>query len=69
MMIETKEQEEGANNFVVEQKEGIKITKNTKGYNFEFRILSLNIEEMDRVHNENSAKIKEWEKRDEAVDY
>ena len=39
----------------------IKIIKNTKGYNFEFKILSLDIEEMNRVHNAIAESIKVWE--------
>lgn len=46
----------------IEQRESIKIIKNTKGYNFEFKILSLDVEEMDKTHNLIVAKIKEWEK-------
>jgi hypothetical protein len=46
---------------IVEQKEYIKISKNTKGYNFEFKILSLDVEELDEIHNKILNKIKEWE--------
>ena len=43
------------------QQPSIKIIKNTKGYNFEFKILSTNIEELDRIHNLIVDKIKQWE--------
>ena len=46
----------------------IKITKNTKGYNFEFKIISLDIEEMDRVHNAIVEKIFLWEKASEKIE-
>lgn len=48
----------------IEQNESIKIIKNTKGYNFEFKILSLDIELMNRTHNQIVEKIKEWEIKD-----
>ncbi len=50
---------------IIEQKESIKIEKNTKGYNFKFNILSLDVEELDRVHNAIVEKIKGWEKKEE----
>lgn len=43
------------------QSPSIKIIKNTKGYNFEFKVLSLDISEVDRVHNAIVSKINEWE--------
>ncbi len=46
---------------IIQQNPSIKIEKNTKGYNFSFRILSIDIEEMDKVHNAIVAKIKQWE--------
>ena len=41
----------------------IKIIKNSKGYNFEFKILSLNVEELDKIHNAIVSKIKSWEQK------
>ena len=39
----------------------IKIIKNTKGYNFEFKILSLDTKELDRIHGEIKKLINKWE--------
>ena len=50
---------------LIQQNPSIKIDKNTKGYNFSFRILSTDAEEMDKVHNAIVAKIKQWEKVNE----
>ena len=47
---------------MIQQNPSIKIIKNTKGYNFEFKILSTDVEEMDRVHNAIAEKVKSWEK-------
>ena len=49
---------------MIEQKASIKIIKITKGYNFEFKVLSLDVEELDRVHNAIVEKIKGWEKKE-----
>jgi len=51
--------------FISQQSDSIKIIKNTKGYNFEFKILSLDVELLDEIHNKVVAKIKEWEKANE----
>lgn len=56
--------EEAQNLPNIEQKDSIKIIKNTKGYNFEFRILSLDVELMDKIHNQIINKINEWETND-----
>ena len=48
--------------FVNQQSESIKITHNSRGYNFEFKILSLDVDLLDEIHNKIVAKIKEWEK-------
>jgi len=62
---ETKQFEEPNMDFPpIQQNPSIKITKNTKGYNFEFKILNLNIEELDKIHNSIIKKIKQWEKED-----
>lgn len=47
------------------QTPSIKIIKNTKGYNFEFKLTSLDLEEMDRIHNGIVDKIKEWESQND----
>lgn len=47
---------------MIQQNPSIKIIKNTKGYNFEFKILSTDVEEMNKVHNAIVEKIKLWEK-------
>lgn len=38
-------------NFTVEQKDSIKLTKNTKGYGWEIRMLSLDIEALEKLNN------------------
>lgn len=45
----------------IQQTPSIKITKNSKGYNFEFRIISLDEAELERVHNMIVKKISGWE--------
>jgi hypothetical protein len=35
----------------IEQKESIKLIKNTKGYNWEIKLLTLNIDELERLNN------------------
>lgn len=35
----------------IEQKESIKLIKNTKGYNWEIKLLSLDIGELERLNN------------------
>lgn len=61
-----KDLKSGENDFegLIQQNPSIKIIKNTKGYNFEFKILSTDVEEMDRVHNAITEKIKAWEKKE-----
>jgi hypothetical protein len=39
----------------------IKIIKNTKGYNFEFKILNLDMAELERVHDSINKLVKKWE--------
>ena len=34
----------------IEQKEGIKLTKNTKGYNWEIKLLSLDLEQLHKIN-------------------
>jgi hypothetical protein len=36
----------------IEQKESIKLIKNSKGYNWEIRVLDLDIEKLDKMNNE-----------------
>jgi len=57
--------EENNADLIIQQNESIKIVKNTKGYNFEFKILSTDVGEMDRVHNLIVEQIKQWEKANE----
>jgi hypothetical protein len=49
---------------MIQQNPSIKVTKNTKGYNFEFKILSTDVEEMDSIHNLIVEKIKKWEENE-----
>jgi len=56
---------DGFQEFQIPQNPSIKIVKNTKGYNFEFKILSLDVEELDKIHNEITKKIKQWETKNE----
>lgn len=46
------------------QTPSIKVIKNSKGYGFEFKVLSLDVEEVDRVHNQIVEKIKKWREDD-----
>lgn len=40
-------------NFVLdEQKPSIKLTKNTKGYGWEIKIIGLDVDELERINNE-----------------
>ena len=59
-IAETANNTENPYNDLIQQNPSIKITKNTKGYNFEFKILSLDIEEMDKIHNAITEKIIKW---------
>ena len=36
----------------LEQKESLKLIKNTKGYNYEVKILSLNVKELKKITDE-----------------
>ena len=47
-----------------QQSPSIKIIKNSKGYNFEFKILNLDVEELDKIHNAIREKIRQWEKQE-----
>ena len=62
-MIE--ENEKQNSELIIQQNPSIKIVKNTKGYNFEFKILSNDVEEMDKIHNAIVEKIKLWEIKNE----
>ena len=44
------------------QTPSIKIIKNTKGYNFEFKILSLDTALLDDIHKKIMENISKWEK-------
>ena len=46
---------------VIQQYPSIKITKNTKGWNYEFKILSNDVQEMTRLQNAIESEIKKWE--------
>lgn len=50
---------------MVQQYPSIKIEKNTKGYNYSFRILSNDVQEMTKVRNAIEAEIKKWESQNE----
>lgn len=51
----------------ITQNPSIKIIKNTKGYNYEYKILSNDVEEMDRLHNAIAEKVKQWEKQEAEI--
>ena len=57
------EEKENQAELIIQQNPSIKIVKNTKGYNFEFKILSTDVGEMDKVHNLIVEKIKQWEEK------
>ena len=42
----------GVNDIAVEQKESIKLIKNSRGMNWEIRLLSLDLDELERLNNE-----------------
>lgn len=50
---------------IIEQKDSIKITKNTKGYNYEFKIVAKEgvsmWDQIDYTKGELDKRIKEWE--------
>ncbi|KKM20574.1 hypothetical protein LCGC14_1644080 [marine sediment metagenome] len=48
---------DAAKNYEVKQEPSIKLTKNSKGYNWEIRIMSHDIEELQRL---NDLMIKKW---------
>jgi len=35
----------------IEQKESIKLTKNTKGYNWEIKLLEINVDRLEQINN------------------
>ena len=43
------------------QNPSIKIIKNSKGYNYEYKILSLNVAEVEKIHDELEVLIKKWQ--------
>lgn len=45
----------------------IKITKNTKGYNYSFKCLSNDLEEIDKLHTDIEKLIKIWNNRDQEL--
>lgn len=49
-------------NIQIEQKEGIKLIKNTKGYGWEIKILSLDIAQLEKLNNEMRIKFGQEEK-------
>lgn len=51
----------------ITQNPSIKIIKNTKGYNYEYKILSNDVEEMDRLHNEIAERVRQWEKQENEI--
>jgi len=46
-MEENKEQQQ--QNMIVEYKDSLKLIKNTKGYNWEIRLISLDIEKLQEI--------------------
>ena len=51
---------------IIEQKDSIKITKNSKGYNFEFRVVGENLlEQVDKMHHAIKERIAKWEIEEE----
>ena len=50
---------------LIQQYPTIKITKNTKGYNYEFKILSNDVQEMTKIQNAIEEEIKKWESQNE----
>jgi len=46
----------------IEQKESIKLIKNTKGYNWEIRLLEINIDRLEQLNNEMISKFNGGEK-------
>lgn len=44
-----------------EQFPSIKLIKNSKGYNYEIKILSLDVNEIEALHDKINALIKKWE--------
>ncbi len=61
-----REQNSSISDLIV-QNPSIKITRNTKGYNFEFKILSSDLTEMDRLRNEIVKRIYLWEVEEREV--
>ena len=51
---------------LVIQNPSIKIEKNSRGYNYSFKVLSLDLNEVDRIHREIEEKIKEWREKEDA---
>lgn len=51
---------------IVEVKDSIKLTKNTKGYNYEIRLVAKEgidlLAQLDFVHTEMEARVKKWTK-------
>jgi hypothetical protein len=45
-------QTQPAQEMQIEQKEGIKLIKNSKGYNWEIKILSLDIDQLENLNKE-----------------
>ena len=43
---------------VVEQKESIKLTRNTKGYNWDIKLLEINVERLEKINNIMLSKFK-----------
>ena len=50
---------------VVEQKDSIKVSKNSKGFNYEFRLVARDgidlLKQVDHVQKEMEKRIKKWE--------
>jgi len=43
-------------NPIIEQKESIKLIKNTKGYSWEIKLLEINLERLDEINKQMESK-------------
>ena len=47
---------EEAINFEVQQKESVKLIKNTKGFNWEIKLLEIDLDRLEKLNNEMQSK-------------
>ena len=61
-------QEELNQHPIVEQRDSIKVTKNSAGFNYEFRLVAKNGEDLlkrvDYINSELTTRIKKWKKQE-----